>query len=76
MQIINLYAVSYLRQMHVKALLMAEKEKKEKFVHPCLERRRSFTQMVYSADGILGTEAVAAQQRLALLLNNNMKREY
>ena len=32
--------------------------------------------MVYSADGIPGMEAIAAQQRLSLLLNNKLKREY
>ena len=32
--------------------------------------------MVYSADGILGAEALAAQNRLAALLSYNLKREY
>ena len=32
--------------------------------------------MVYSGVGILGTEAVVAQRRLALLLSKKMKREY
>ena len=32
--------------------------------------------MMYSADGIPGMEAIAAQQRLALLLSINLKREY
>ena len=32
--------------------------------------------MVYYVDGIPGTEAVAAQQRLALLLSNKLKQEY
>ena len=32
--------------------------------------------MVYSADGIPRTEAVVAQQRLASLLNNKLKRGY
>ena len=32
--------------------------------------------MVYSSDGILGTETVAAQQRLDSLLSNNLKQEY
>ena len=32
--------------------------------------------MVYSADGIHGTEAVAAHRRLAPLLSNKLKREY
>ena len=32
--------------------------------------------MVYFADVIPGTEAVAAQQRLVSMLNNKLKREY
>ena len=32
--------------------------------------------MVYSADGIPGAEALAAQKRLAALLSYKMKREY
>ena len=32
--------------------------------------------MVYSTDGIPGTEAVVAHQHLALLLSKNLKREY
>ena len=32
--------------------------------------------MVYSADGILGAEALAAHKRLAALLSYKMKREY
>ena len=35
-----------------------------------------FTPMVYFADGIPRTEAVAAQRRLALLLSNKLKKEY
>ena len=41
-----------------------------------LERQCSFNPMVYSTDGIPGTEAVAAQRRLASLLSNKLKREY
>ena len=41
-----------------------------------MKLRHYFTPMVYSVDGIPGMEAVAAQRRLALLLSNNLKREY
>ena len=36
MQIVNLYMVPYLRQTSAKALALAEKEKMEKFLQPCL----------------------------------------
>ena len=32
--------------------------------------------MVYSADGITGADALAAQKRLSALLSYNLKREY
>ena len=59
-----------------KALAKAEKEKKDLYLQACLECRRNFTPMVYSADGIPGAEALAAQKRLAALLSYNLKREY
>ena len=76
MHIFNLDAGSYLRQTSTKALSTAEKEKKDQYLQPCLERRRYFTPKVYYTAGIPGTDAVAAQQHLASLLSNNMKREY
>ena len=76
MRIVNLYVRSYLRQTCAKALEMADMEKKDKYLHPCMEHRRSFTLMVYSMGGITGTEAVAAQKRLALLLSNKLQQEY
>ena len=75
-RIFNLDAGSYLRMTQEKALTKAEKEKKEFYLQACLERRRTFTPMVYSPDGILGAEAVAAQKRLAVLLSYKLKREY
>ena len=75
MQIINLDAGSCLRQTSAKAVATAEKEKNDKYLQPCLERRHSFTPMVYSADVIPGTESVATQICLSLLLRNNLKQE-
>ena len=76
MQIVNLDSGSYLCRTSAKALKMAEKEKKDKYLQPCVERRCYFTPMVYSADVIPGTEAIGAQQRISLLLSIKMKREY
>ena len=59
-----------------KALAKAENEKKDLYLQACLERRRTFTPMVYSADGIPGAEALAAQKRLAALLSYKLKQEY
>ena len=73
---VNLSTVSYLHMMTEEALAKAEKEKKDLCLQACLERRRTFTPMVYSADGIPGAEALAAQKRLAALLSYKLKREY
>ena len=75
-QIVNLDAGSYMRMTPEKALEKAEKEKKDLYLQACLERRRTFTPMVYSVEGIPGAEALAAQKRLAALLRYKLKREY
>ena len=58
-RIINLNAGSYLRMTPEKAHSKAENEKKDLHLHDFLEHRR--TPMVYSADGIPGSDALAAQ---------------
>ena len=60
MRIVNLDRVSYLCETCLKSLATAEKEEKDKYFYPCLERWNYFTPIVYSADGILDTEAVVA----------------
>ena len=75
-QTVNLDTDSYLRMTPEKALAKAEKENKDLYLQACLERRRTFNPMVYSADRITGAEALAAQKRLAALLSYKLKREY
>ena len=72
-RIFNLNAGSYLHMTPEKALTKAEKEKKDLYIKACLERRRNFTPMVYSADVIPRAEALAAHNRLAALLRYKMK---
>ena len=59
-QMVNLDAGSYLRMTPEKALAKAEKENKDLYPQACLELIRTFTPMVYSADGIPGAEASPA----------------
>ena len=75
-QIFNLDKGSYLHTTPEKVLAKANKEKKDLYLQACLERRRTFTPMVYSADGIPGAEALAAHKRLAALLSYKLKWEY
>ena len=58
--IFNLDADSYLRMTLEKYLAKAEKEKKELCLQACLESRRTFTPMVYSAERLPGAEALAS----------------
>ena len=75
-RIFSLDIGSDLRMTLEKALAKAEKEKKDLYLQACLERRRTFTPMVYSTDGIPGAEALSAQKRLATLLIYKLKWEY
>ena len=75
-RIVNLDVGPYLCMTPEKSLAKAEKKKKEFYLHSCLELRRTFTPMVYSADRIPGAEALAAHKRLAVLLSYKLKREY
>jgi len=53
-----------------------EREKKSKYNDLCLARHRHFTPLVFSVDGMLGVEAIAATKRLASLLSTKWKRTY
>ena len=75
-QIFNLDVGSYLQMTPENALAKAKKEKKDLYLQACLERRRTFTPMVYSVDKIPGAEALAALKRLAALLSYKLKQEY
>ena len=74
--IFNLDAGSYLHRTPKKEISKAEKDKKYLYLQDCLERRSYFTPMVYSTDGIPGSEALDAHKRLATLLSFKLKREY
>jgi hypothetical protein len=59
-----------------KVLLRHEKEKKDKYGALCIARRRTFTPLVFSIDGLLGKEATAASKGLATSLASKWKRSY
>ncbi|KAI2507264.1 hypothetical protein MHU86_7100 [Fragilaria crotonensis] len=59
-----------------KVLLRHEKEKKDKYGALCIARRRTFTPLVFSVDGMQGVEATAASRRLASSLASKWKRSY
>ena len=59
-----------------KVLQRHEKEKKTKYGALCIARRRTFTPLVFSVDGMQGAEATAASKRLASSLASKWKRSY
>jgi hypothetical protein len=69
-------APSYRNQDPGKILASHEKEKKAKYLAPCLARRRHFTPLVFSVDGLRGAEATAASKKLAALLAAKWDRAY
>jgi hypothetical protein len=69
-------AKSYSKRDPAKVLESQEKEKKQKYLEACLERRRHFTPFVCSVDGMLGREAKTFAQRLAAMLANRWEKSY
>jgi hypothetical protein len=57
-------------------ILSQEKEKKKKYLEPCLEQRRHFTPFVVSTDGLLGREASTLAKRIAQKLAIKWQRPY
>ena len=59
-----------------KILEKQEKEKKKKYLQPCLERRRHFTPFVTTTDGLMGKEAQKLVARLAARLAEKWRNPY
>ena len=69
-------AKSYQNIASAKVLERAAKEKKDKYLDACLERRRSFVPLIYSVDGMACKEATAYEKRIASLLASKWERQY
>ena len=69
-------AASYRRKDPAKVLGDQEKAKKLKYGEACREAHRHFTPLVFSVDGLEGTEAKAARKRLASRLAAKWGRNY
>ena len=72
----NLEVVSYLCISPGKALVKAEKEKKYKYLQPCMESRCYFTPLVLSEDGIPGEQVWATNRRMVLHLRFKLNQEH
>ncbi len=69
-------APTYRGQEPIKVLKRHEKEKKTKYLAACVARRRHFTPLVFSVDGLQGPEAAAASKCLASKLSKKWGRSY
>ena len=69
-------APTYRRMDPAKVLKKHEKEKKDKYLEACLARRRQFTPLVFSVDGLRSKETDAACKRISSLLAKKWNRQY
>ena len=51
-------------------------QKRDKYEGACLERRKDFTPLIYSVDGLASKATRAAERRLASLLSTKWDRQY
>jgi hypothetical protein len=59
-----------------KVLEAHEREKKRKYLEPCLEQRRHSTPFVVSTDGLIGREAKTMLKKLSALLADKSGKSY
>jgi hypothetical protein len=75
-QVCNTDTKSYWNRESKKVLEGAARRKKEKYEEACLERRRDFTPMIYSIDGMADKHARAAEKLITSLLAAKWARQY
>ena len=76
MRICDTNSRSYGNTSSSKILERHDKEKKDKYETACLDRRRDFTPLVYSVDGMASKDARTAERRIAWLLVKKWSRTY
>ncbi len=74
--VIRTDAKSYGNRTSKKVLESAALKKKNKYEEACLERRRDFTPMIYSVDGMADKHARAAEKQIAGILAAKWTRQY
>ncbi|KAL7528270.1 hypothetical protein ACHAXR_002356 [Thalassiosira sp. AJA248-18] len=76
MRITDTDSMSYESSTSSEVSEKAAKNKKENYLDACIERRRSFTLLVYSVDGMACSEAKAFKKRIASFLSGEHGRPY
>ena len=75
-RVVDTDAASIRTQDPLKILDRHEKQKKDKYLEACAQRRRHFSPLVFSVDGMMGTETGSAVKRLSHLLSKKWNRTY
>ena len=75
-RVTNTDALSQRHKDPEKILAQHEREKKRKYLEPCLKQRRHFTPFVVSTDGLLGREATFFTRRLSSILAEKWHQPY
>jgi hypothetical protein len=75
-RVTNADAKSQRQKDPAKVLSQHEREKKRKYLEPCLAQRRHFTPFVVSTDGMLGREATFFIRRLSSILAEKWHQPY
>jgi hypothetical protein len=69
-------AKSNISQAPMKVLAAHKREKKRKYLEPCLEQRRHFSPFVVSTDGLIGKEAQTMLKKLSARLAEKSGKPY
>ncbi|KAL7463415.1 hypothetical protein ACHAXS_003796, partial [Conticribra weissflogii] len=75
-QIVNTDSPSYSSKEPQQILNQSESNKKNKYEDACHQRRRDFTPIIYSVDGLPSKGTALAEKRLAQLLQNKLQLPY
>ena len=76
MRVVNTDVTSYQSTTPEKCLKTAEKDNKNKYLYACLKNRQQFTPFVVSGNSLLGVEAEATLERIAICLTTKWKKLY
>ena len=76
MQGVNTNTSSYLHKTPQENLVVAEREKKRKYLDSCLHHRSHFSLFGISVDGMLGTEEESTPKQLARHIATKWQQSY
>ena len=75
-RVVDTDSKSYITRDPSQVLKQHEREKKNKYLKPCIDQRRHFTPFVVSTDGLIATEGTNLLKMLAARLSKKTQRPY